>query len=167
MMNQQTKREFKIPALVFILLSIVLSGGYGCHKGESRELYHKFPDKAWHRFNVLSFEITIGNVEKPYDIYMFARVTSEFQYEKLGFNMVMNTPAGEERINEYQMEVKSKSGAFLGELRNDSCEGVIMLKKELNLSKPGVLKIEIENLTPRLITRGILGVGIRMVQSGK
>jgi len=81
--------------------------------------------------------------------------------------MVMNTSAGEERICSYAMNVRSKSGAFLGDCKNDSCQGAILLKRELKLAKPGIQKIEIENLTPRLMTEGVLGIGIRLVQSGK
>ena len=139
----------------------------GCRNTGTKELYHKFPDKNWERFNILSFEIPVDAVDKPYNVYLFARFSSEFKYEKLEFNMVMNTAAGEERISQYELAVKSKSGTFLGECKNDSCEGSILLKRELNLSKPGILKIEIENLTPRIVTEGVIGIGIRLVQSGK
>ena len=81
--------------------------------------------------------------------------------------MVMNTPSGEERIHEYQLEVKSKSGDFSIECSKDSCQGMILLKREINIGKPGILKIEIENLTPHLSTTGIKGVGIRLKPSGK
>jgi hypothetical protein len=115
---------------------------------------------------LLNFEIPIekGNT---YDIYLFARFANDYPYETLDFNMVMNTSAGEERINEYQMEVKSKSGNFCIECSKDSCVGTILLKREINIARPGVLKIEIENLTPRILTEGILGVGIRWMPSGK
>lgn len=149
----------------FIIM--VLMGGYGCKKNDVYEIYHKFPDNSWPRFNLLSFEIPIKNVEKPYSFYLFVKFTPDFQYNTLDFNMIMNTPAGEERIHEYQMKVKSNAGSFLIECNKDSCEGSILLKKELYLSKKGILKIEIENLTPRLFTEGVLGVGIRMSESGK
>ena len=150
-----------------IFLGIMIFIATGCQKPVSTELYHKFPDQNWARFNLLSFEIPVKNMEKPYDVILFARFTPQFAYEKLGFNMVMNTPDGEERINQYDMNVKTKSGTFLGESNKDSCQQTIILKKELHIAKPGILKIELENLTPRLSTEGILGVGIRMVQSAK
>ena len=152
---------------IFILMTLILFCGTGCKNSETRELYHKFPDKNWARFNILSFEIPVNEVVKPYDIYLFARFSPDFKYEKLGFNMVMNTSAGEERIHEYEMVVKSKTGTFLGACQGDSCQGTILLKRELMLGKPGILKIEIENLTPRLNTEGVIGIGIRMVRSGK
>ncbi len=150
-----------------VFSAIILSCTTGCNKPKTTELYHKFQDKSWARFNILSFEIPVKNVDKPYNVYLFATFTPAFAYEKLEFNMVMNTPAGEERINQYAMDVKSKSGKFSGECKGDSCRQILLLKRELNLSKPGILKIELENLTPRLTTEGISGVGIRMVQSGK
>ena len=154
-------------ATCLVFLCLVFFCGSGCRKKESLELYHKFPDKIWARFNILSFEIPVKQVDKPYNIYLFTRFTKEFSHEQLEFNMVMNTAAGEERIYAYAMKVKSASGAFLQAFEGDSCTGTILLKHDLKLARPGILKIEIENLTPRLTTEGVMGVGIRMEQSGK
>ena len=125
------------------------------------------PDMAWARFNLLRFEIPVNEVEKSWDVFLFARFTPDFQYKTLDFNMILNTAAGEERIHEYQMPVKSAEGTFLFNCVGDSCEGTLLLKRQLYLSKAGILKIEIENLTPRLVTEGVIGVGIRLVESGK
>ncbi|MDP1621815.1 MAG: hypothetical protein Q8M08_05710 [Bacteroidales bacterium] len=162
-MNKQMQNN--ISSFLICLSIMIALLGTGCKK-ETRELYHRFPDKSWMRFNLLSFEIPVDEVN-VYNVYLFARFVPDFQYETLDFNMVMTTAAGEERINEYQMDVKSKSGEYFIACTKDSCQGTILLKRELNLSKPGILKIEIENLTPRLKTEGILGVGIRLVPSGK
>jgi gliding motility-associated lipoprotein GldH len=159
-------RCVKIPGFQMVLLCIIALTGFSCVKNESTELYHRFPGKSWGRFNLLSFEIPVKEINS-YNIYLFARLSPDFSYETLDFNMIMDTPAGEERIYEYQMEVKSGKGNFCIECNKDSCQGIILLKKEIRLSKPGVLKIEIENLTPRLTTEGVLGIGIRLVKSGK
>ncbi len=166
MKNNPEQRRIDIPVLAIMLLAIVALILPGCRKDESRELYHRFQDKSWGRYNLLSFEIPFEKAN-TYNIYLFARFMPDYQYETLNFNMVMNTPSGEERINEYQMEVKSKSGNFCIECGKDSCQGTILLKKGLVLAKPGILKIEIENLTPRLSAAGVLGIGIRMVPLGK
>ena len=162
-----SKQSLNRTLVLLILFSfIIVFPGSGCRKRENAALYHRFSDKSWARFNLLSFEIPVKKAES-YNIYLFARFAPGFQYETLDFNMIMNTPAGEERIKEYQMQVKSKSGEYCIECNKDSCQGTILLKRELDLAKPGILKIEIENLTPRLSTEGVLGVGIRLVPSGK
>jgi gliding motility-associated lipoprotein GldH len=166
MMNKTEQKKHEKLIFMILFSAMVAFLIPGCGNGESRELYHRFRDKSWARFNILSFEIPV-NKARNYNLYLFARFTPEFQYGTLDFNMVLNTPAGEERIHEYQMEVKSKSGDFSIECNKDSCQGTILLKREINIAKPGILKIEIENLTPRLSTDGVLGVGIRMVPSGK
>jgi hypothetical protein len=166
MVNKPKQRRNTTLILLILYSSMIALMGSSCSKGGSIELYHRFPDKSWARFNLLSFEMPVEKAGSC-NLYLFARFTPGFQYETLDFNMVMNTPAGEERIREYQMEVKSKSGNFSIECNKDSCLGTILLKKEINLAKPGILKIEIENLTPRLRTDDILGVGIRLVPSGK
>jgi hypothetical protein len=150
--------------MLFSALLVFL--GTGCGKEENTELYHHFPEKSWARFNLLSFEIPVKKASF-YNIYLFAWFTKDFYYETLDFNMVLNSPEGEERIHEYQMKVKSKSGDFYIQCSNDSCQGTILLKREIHLSKPGILKIEIENLTPRLMTENVLGVGLRVFPSGK
>ena len=166
MISRNNNSCFAFPAVALHIFLLVLIVAPGCGRKEGTELFHRFPKKTWERFNLLSFEIPI---QKPgtCNIYLFARFDQDFQFETLDFNMIMNTPSGEERIREYQMQVRSKTGDFSIECGKDFCQGTILLKKEINLSKPGILKIAIENLTPRINTEGVQGVGIRVVRSGK
>jgi len=140
---------------------------HGCKSSEVEELYHRFPNKTWERFNKLSFEMMIENVNDPYDVGLFICFSQEYPFNTLDYNMVMTTAGGEERINEYQMKVRSEKGLFILECHGDSCIGSMLLKKKLKISKPGVLKIELENLTPRLRSEGIYGIGIRLIPSGQ
>jgi hypothetical protein len=162
------KNRGPIPAhfVFFLFASCMLLVAMGCGKKKSQELYHRFPEGAWARFNLLSFKIPVKSAGN-YNIYLFAGFDPRFEHETLDFNMIMNTPSGEERIHEYQMEVRSKSGVMSLECSKDSCLGNILLKRELLIGKPGILIIEIENLNPHLITEGIKGVGIRLVPSGE
>lgn len=138
-----------------------------CNPGKSYEVYHKFEKNLWPRFDILRFEIPITEIEKPYDVLFFARLSLQFPFESLSFNMVMNTPSGEERINAYDMKVKSKAGNFVIGCDKSLCEGTLLLKKELSMKKPGKLIIELENLIPRMQVEGISGIGIRVIESGK
>jgi gliding motility-associated lipoprotein GldH len=166
MFKSTISRHVQLPWFLVLFMVAAAILGMSCRNGETRELYHRFPEKSWARFNFLSFEIPVEKAN-AFNIYLFVRVTPDFQYETLDFNMNMSTPSGEERINEYQLKIKSKTGDFTIECVKDSCQGTILLKKEINLDKPGILKIEIENLTPRLTTEGVLGVGVRLEPSGK
>jgi gliding motility-associated lipoprotein GldH len=139
----------------------------GCVKSKPAEVYHKFEKSTWQRFDILTFEVPVREAGRRFDILFFARFSPAFQFDKLGINMIMNTPSGEERIGEYTLQVKSAGGSLAGECEGDSCERSILLKRELHISRAGTIKIEIENLTPRMQTEGILGAGIRLTESGK
>lgn len=126
--------------------------------------YYRFSNTSWNRFNKLKFEFPLEQKTGSYDIYFDIHVTKSFSHEVLPLNMVLNTPSGEERIREYELKVQNKDGSFLGECKSDSCCVKAALKKGMLVNKTGVLKIEIENLTPRLETDGILTAGIILVK---
>jgi len=132
-----------------------------CSGNEELITYYKFKDQTWPRFNILHLEIPVKLQRKSYDVTLFIRHTKEYEFDALDFNMLMTTPSGEERIKEYHMNIKKKDGGFIGPCNKDSCEVTINLKKQLMLTK-GVLKIEIENLVPRLELNGLLSIGIRL-----
>jgi gliding motility-associated lipoprotein GldH len=133
----------------------------GCSKNNDIVAYYKFKDHTWSRFDPVRFDLTVNAPERNYDVLLFIHHTVEYEFDNMDFNMIMTTPSGEERIKEYHMDIRRKDGGFIGKLNNDSCEISIALKKDLKLTK-GILTLELENLVPRLQTKGLLGIGIRL-----
>ncbi|MFH1295931.1 MAG: hypothetical protein ABIJ04_01490 [Bacteroidota bacterium] len=149
----------KIHLLIYLIILFMWTG---CQPDQPNEVYYPFPNQVWQRFNILSFEIPVEQAETPYKIVFFARHNHDFPYKSLDFNMIMNTPSGEERIREFQMKIMDAEGKFLGSCDEGFCDVTIVLKNELYINKTGVLLIELENLIPRIETPGLLGVGIRV-----
>ena len=143
-------------------LFLAVAAFAGCTKHERYQIYHPFTDHTWYRFNILQFEIPVGNETDPVNVVFFTRVGKDYPYDSLAFNMVMKTPAGEERVKEYRLRIRDREGKFTGDFRGDSCEMSMVLKKEIVLGKEGTLTVELENLVPRLRTTGLYGVGIRL-----
>lgn len=150
------KKSFFIPVVLFLI------SFSGCRKETDYILYHSFENQSWYRFNKIQFEIPMERTDRSYDIFIFARHKTDYEFDNLDFNMVMTTPSGEERIREYHFAIKDRTGNFIGKCAKDTCEASIPLKKEIRFQKKGLLKIEIENLVPRLETKGVLGIGIRL-----
>ena len=147
---------------VIILAGLILLITFAnCTKNKDVIQYHPFNGLVWQRFDIIKFKIPLKRNETLFDLSLFARFTRSFEYENLDFNMIMTTLSGEERIKEYHLNAKKKSGEFYGEWKNDTCEISIPLKTELKLADD-VLMIQIENLIPRLETGSIAGVGIRL-----
>ena len=142
--------------LFIILLQILLIAS--CAREKGYQLYYPLKNDTWQRFNILKFEIPVSSEKVNMDVYFFAEVTKGYPFDNLNFNMVMNTPSGEERINTFQIRVRSGSGAFEGNFRGDTCRYELSLKRDLYISRKGVLSVEIENLNPRIETPGISGV---------
>ena len=143
------------------LLFLLFLGG--CKKNNDIISYHKFNNQTWNRFEKITFDIPVLDLEKRYDVYFFADHTPDYEFDNLEFNMVMTTPSGEERIKEYKFLLKSNTGGFIGDCNKDSCTASIALNRGLVMEKKGMLRIEIEALVPRLQITGLLGAGIRLV----
>ncbi len=144
------------------LLILAVTVIAGCKKNERYQIYHPFEDHTWYRFNILQFEIPVVNGTDPVNLVFFTRIGKDYPYDSLAFNMVMKTPAGEERVKEYRLRIRDREGKFTGSFSGDSCEMSMVLKKEIVLGKEGTLTVELENLVPRLRTTGLYGVGIRL-----
>lgn len=159
----------KINCLRVLLVGILvmLAVTPGCKTSTPNELYHFFQDNKWNRFNKLSFELTVEDASGPVDVIFFGNFTNDFAYETLDFNMILKTPSGEERINEYQLKIKNSDGSFSGKQIQSGYYYELALKRGLSPGKTGKMVIEIENLVPRLVTSGIEGVGVRLVPAGK
>jgi len=157
--NQKKFTSTYIYALLILMMVFV-----NACSNRKKEYYHSFRDHTWKRFDILNFQIPIEKTGVPFDFLFFAHPTKDFEFDNLNFNMVMTTPSGEERIREYNFPIKNFN-TFYGTCTGDSCEEVIPLKTGMVFTDKGILKIEIENLVPRLETRGLLGVGIRMVEA--
>ena len=149
----------QINSLIYLVILFVWTG---CQQDQPNEVYYPFPNQVWQRFNILSFEIPVEQAETPYKVVFFARHNRDFPYKSLDFNMIMNTPSGEERIREFQMKIRNGGDKFLGSFDGGFYDVTIVLKKELYIHKTGMLLIELENLIPRMETPGLLGVGIRL-----
>ena len=152
------RKSFHYLNLIILLLL------FSCTKNKDLVVYHTFKNRIWERFDFIHFDIPVTLREGNYDVYLFVHHTSEYEFDDLSFQMGMNTPTGEERVKEYNIRIRRKDGGFAGQCSKDSCEVLVPLKKELKLS-PGNLHIELENLVPRLKTRGVLSIGIRITPS--
>jgi gliding motility-associated lipoprotein GldH len=118
----------------------------------------------WHRFDLLKYELPVDKTGIHVRIEVYARHTTSFPYDNLDFNMVLYTPSGEERIREFRLKIKDGSGAFSGSLSDGVYTVAVVTHKDLNISKEGNLKVELENLIPKLETPGLTGIGIRLTE---
>lgn len=153
------KKIIIFPAILIVLFYGISS----CQRNSPRDYYHPLKNATWQRFEPIRFAIPLTDTTSDWDILFFLRHTRDYEFNTFEFNMTMTTPAGEERIREYQMDIRTKDGSFTGTFQGDTCEVTIPLKKKIHFQKKGALQVEIEALVPRVEILGISGAGIRMV----
>lgn len=112
----------------------------------------------------MKYDFQISEGGGSYDLILEIRVKRNFTYDELPLNMVLNTPSGEERIKEYIIQIRDKNGSLTGTLNGDTCINRLILKKNLLCSRKGLLRVEIENLNPRMETEGVFSTRFILIQ---
>jgi gliding motility-associated lipoprotein GldH len=150
---------------IILALSIVsLIAGISCSTREPVfEKYHKFENSSWDRFNKIVFNIPIVKPDVDYTITLVLKPNKSFIYNSMPVYVIMNTPAGEERMNEVKIAVKD-GGKFIGEVEGQPLVIKTVLWQSLHISDKGTCRISIENMVPKILTEGISEIGIIVEQ---
>lgn len=146
--------------LVFIVMIFTLTTT--CKKQDSLTLFHSFPNNTWSRFEKQQFTLMIGDISRPYDVYLILRHDDSYPFNNLYIHVILYMPDSEERVAEYDFDVKDTNGDFLSVTKNGYREITFMLRKGLRFTQEGPCTIELENLIPRIEIRGIKELGIRL-----
>jgi len=125
---------------------------------------HTMTGNIWNRFDNQVFEVPVNEEGKSYDIFLTMKRTADYPYDELPVNVVLQTPAGEERIHEFTFKL-SQSIKDPNRESSDSLISKFLLWNEILLSDKGKCTITIENLIPKIATPGIAGIGIVMEKS--
>lgn len=146
--------------ILYVAVLLVLISGCGQKKPVSQ--VHHFKNSTWERFKHLNFELPVENTRHTYDLSLVVRYNENFPENTLPINVVMTTPEGEERIKEYTFFIKDKDGNFAGNPTGGIYQMVIPLRNDVRFVKTGLCKFEIENLTPKYLTTGMIEFGVVM-----
>jgi len=151
-----------IPAVVGLMLYLA-----GCTKENTFRVYHSFPEKSWERFDVLDIEIPVDSAPENWDLIINVWFTDSFEPYELPLYVVWEHPSGEERISEYQIKVRDQKEIMLLPCNGDSCSGKVIVQRSFRNLKRGIIRMQIENLNPKMITQGISGLEVLLKPSGK
>lgn len=149
--------------ITFLLSWILLAG---CASKPAYFETYKFENGIWNRFKFLNYEFQISKPENSYNLSAIITFNEFTNIEMLPVNVVMTLPGGEERIKDYNLFLKDRDGVFKGEKKEGNYELKVVLRENFQFPEKGLVKIEIENLNPKIETPGILSFGI-MVEKYK
>jgi gliding motility-associated lipoprotein GldH len=147
----------------FLAISAFLLAG--CSREDSIVRIKTFDNSIWERYDYLNFDFPITDESAVCDVVVMLRFTGDFPFEALLINFVMTLPSGEERIKDYRITLKEKDGTLKGEAKSGYHEQFFTIRENMRIVETGNLNIEIENLTPKYFTPGIVELGVLLEPS--
>ncbi|MBI9034522.1 MAG: hypothetical protein JEZ03_08645 [Bacteroidales bacterium] len=154
--------------LVFLILALPLFM-LSCNENtRMAEQYHSFENTKWHRFNKVNFNLNVTDLNNDYDVKAIFTLTEQYLYDNLPIHVIMNTPNGEERINEHKMGFRDKEGTLL---RGQKVDGKYLIEiplfRNIRFKTMGECKIEVEQIIPKYDTFGIESFGVVIDKAAK
>lgn len=153
-------RRIVFPAVLLILISLV-----SCSRGPVFEKYFTFQNNTWDRFNQIHFNFPVEDTESVYTISLILKPTRDFEYPSMPVYIILQTPSGEERMDEVKVQVK-QGNTFIETEKDQPLLYKTVLWKDLSITEKGNCKLSIENMVPKIQTLGLEQIGI-LVEKGK
>lgn len=144
--------------LFFSVLTMILL--ISCNRKKDVELIHHFPDQSWNRFDKINLSFQVEDIKPSYDIFLKINHTDKYPYKNLRFNLIIYMPSGEERIIEYDFDMRKEDGGFISTVINEHLEVIFPLRSELRFTKTGTCRFEFEDLIPRLEIPGMITMSV-------
>jgi gliding motility-associated lipoprotein GldH len=144
-----------ISSLLFILFVLI-----SCN---SRNIYEKYIDNeriTWNRFDVKTFNVDIKDISAKYDFYVAIRHHTDVPFHYINISFTIYTPSGEVRMMEHKIYLRDKEGRLLGDGMGDLWDVVYPARMGLELTEPGICKVEISSTMSQADLPGILQVGL-------
>ena len=150
--------KFLLITMTFTMIS--------CNPGRIYEKHIKLKDYAWDMQETFTFSFEVENINVNYDIYIAIRHAHIYPYKNLLISTVMTTPSGEQRLTDYDFDIKDKQGKFLGDGMGDLYDINIPIRKGFKFQEKGQCTIVFENRMSQVRTPAIMEVGL-IVESCK
>ena len=144
--------------LYFLVLLLLVTTS--CQQKKIYQERNEFSNYTWQRFDKITFNIPIEKSGTTGDIVLTIRHITQYPYPNLPMYVILNTPSGEERILEKDIQLKDINGDFKGDVAGDLWDVEETLWPGFYFTEVGTYSIEIENLIPKMGIPGLVDVGI-------
>lgn len=107
------------------------------------------PNIEWKKDKVVSFEITIEDNTKPYNLSIAFRHAMGFQFKNLTLNVTEVSPSGVETVKAYSLEVVGDDKEYKGDGAGDIWDLEVEVEPGKMFKEKGVYKYTIEHTMPQ------------------
>ncbi|MDP2424199.1 MAG: hypothetical protein U1C46_11160 [Bacteroidales bacterium] len=151
-------------AFRFLILMATATLLSTCQSDKKQEQIHTFESNMWNRFNILSFDIPVGNIKHSYSIFAIIRITNDFQHNSIPVHFIMTSPGGEERIWEKTFAVRNSESEHTGTQKGMYFETILPIRTNHRFTESGNHHITIEQIIPKYDTQGVGAFGIKLAK---
>ncbi|MBL7887775.1 MAG: hypothetical protein JNJ52_13590 [Flavobacterium sp.] len=146
----------KITLLLFGCFFLLIS----CNQSD---LYHKiytdFDTNRWLEKDTKTFEFTIDDTTKSYNINFIFSHVYDYQFKSVPIQIAITDPSGKDEKQSIDLQIKDDSGKQLADCSGDVCDLFYHLKGKTPLQK-GNYKVVISHSFEGPYLPNVLGVGL-------
>ena len=132
----------KMKKIIYLLIIIVFTS---CN---NKSIFSKsdsnFPDNRWLKIDAKSFEFTVEDDTKKYDLVFNFGHVYDYQFETVPMICTIENPKGEIETIPFILKIKDANGKDAGDCLGDICDLQYSIKQKTILLK-GNYKVTIEN----------------------
>lgn len=150
----------KIKLFSVLFLTIVLTS---CNEKKIYdELNKDFPEQRWQKSDAKTFEFTIEQEARYYDVNVHFAYLSDFPLNPVPMTVKIIYPDGSEENKEISIAIKNEEGKETGDCGGDYCDIRKAIFKDEALKK-GVYKVSIQQNFNGAYLPNVNGIGVEVI----
>ncbi|HSD14477.1 MAG TPA: hypothetical protein VLB74_07500 [Flavobacterium sp.] len=148
-------------ALLLICATVLF---VSCNKADIYSKLDKdFPDNRWTQADGKTYDFTISDDTKSYDLtFRFSHVY-DYQFPHVPLEFTITDPSGKQEKLTIDLKIKDDTGKELGECLGDICDLNFKIKENVKLAKGNhKVKIAVSNSFTYPYLPNVLGIGLNV-----
>ena len=151
---------------ITLLLSILLVLASCNSKTIYSEFKNDFDNNRWIKTDAKTFEFTIDDDSKLYDIIFDFSHVYDYQFSSIPINFIIENPKSVKEKFTINLTIKDNTGKDIGDCSGDICDLKFKIKENFKLKK-GNYKIIILNNFKSDYLPNVIGVGLNVEKINK
>lgn len=157
-------KEFFRKLTVFGWLAVMMSAT-SCGPKRVYAEAEDMPVAGWHQDSLVVFQTDLKQVDKPLDVVVFVRHTTDYPYQNFWLFIQEQMPGGEMKCDTIECYLADNRGRWLGNGIGAVKEMPILFHTNVQVPDTGTYKIALRQGMRSEVLKGITNVGIELRES--
>ncbi len=125
--------------------------------------YTDFESNRWLEQDVKTFEFTIDDESKSYQLKLLFSHVYDYQFKSVPIQVAITDPSGKEEKQTIDLQIKDDTGKQLADCSGDICDLFYVIKEKAPLQK-GQYKVVLSHSFDGPYLPNVLGVGLTVAE---